>query len=144
MVVLRLVVFDLDGVLVDVDSSWEAVHRAFDVDNSANFQMYLQGAIDYREFMRSDIALWSNPAVDHVSEVLRGLPLMPGARETLAAIKATGYRTAIISSGISLLADRVRAAMGIDYSFANRIHVDAQSKLTGEGDEIDRSPRVSG
>jgi phosphoserine phosphatase len=133
---LRLVVFDLDGVLVDVESSWQAVHRAFDVDNEANFRRYLQGKIDYQEFMRSDIALWSNPAIEYVSDVLQGLPLMRGARETLAAIKATGHRTAIISSGISLLADRVQAAMGIDYSYANRLHVDAQGRLTGEGDEV--------
>lgn len=133
---LRFVVFDLDGVLVEVDSSWQAVHRAFDVDNEGNFRRYLQDVIDYREFMRSDIALWSNPTIEQVSAVLRELPLMRGARETLAALKATGYRTAIVSSGIALLADRVQEAMGIDYSYANRLHVDAHGRLTGEGDAV--------
>lgn len=133
---LRLVVFDMDGVLVDVDSSWQAVHRAFDVDNEANFRRYLQGAIDYQEFMRSDVALWMNPAIERISAILQELPLMYGARETLAAMKTSGFRTAIISSGISLLADRVRAALGIDYSYANRLHVDGHGRLTGEGEVV--------
>ncbi|GAG35915.1 unnamed protein product, partial [marine sediment metagenome] len=54
---IKMVVFDLDGVLVDIDSSWQTIHRAFGVDNEENFQKHLRNEIDYREFMRSDIGL---------------------------------------------------------------------------------------
>jgi hypothetical protein len=30
---LKMAVFDMDGVLVDIDSSWQLIHRAFGTDN---------------------------------------------------------------------------------------------------------------
>ena len=55
---LRLVVFDMDGVLADTPSSWVYVHQAFGVNNRANLDLYLQCEIDYDQFMRRDIRTW--------------------------------------------------------------------------------------
>lgn len=131
---VKLAVFDLDGVLVDIDSSWMMVHRAFGVDNEANFQRYKQGEINFQEFMRSDIALWGARNLSEVKAVLDQAPLMPGAHETIKALKKAGCQTAIISSGISLLAERVQALLSIDYVLANRILADEEGKLTGDGE----------
>ena len=131
---VKLTVFDMDGVLVDVDSSWMMVHRAFRVDNEVNFQRYRRGEIGFEEFMRSDIALWGDRKLSEVKAVLDRAPLMPGASETVRALKEAGCITAIISSGISLLAERVQAQLSIDYVMANRILADGKGKLTGEGE----------
>jgi phosphoserine phosphatase len=61
---------------------------------------------------------------------------MKGAVETVAELKKNGYKIAIISSGISILADKVKEELGIDYSYANKLLVGDDGRLTGEGEEI--------
>jgi phosphoserine phosphatase len=55
---MKLICFDLDGVLTKVESSWRYVHNYFSVNNEASLKLYLEGKIDDREFMRRDIKLW--------------------------------------------------------------------------------------
>jgi len=132
---IKLVVFDLDGVLVDTKSSWQTVHEAFGVDNEENFQRYLRDEISFKEFMRSDIRLWKNTHINQIKSILDQVPLIKGAKETINALRKAGYKTAIISSGISLLADRIKNELGIDQSFANELLVNKKGQLTGEGKE---------
>jgi len=133
---LKMVVFDLDGVLVDIDSSWQLVHRAFGTDNEENFQRHLRGEIDFEEFMRSDIRLWGRVNIRQIKSVLDEVPMMAAARNVISELKKAGYKAAIISSGISILADRVRETLNMDRSYANRLLVDDDGWLTGEGEEI--------
>jgi phosphoserine phosphatase len=121
-----MVVFDLDGVLV----------KAFGVDNEVNFQKHLKEQIDFKEFMRSDIRLWNEPNIDKIKKILNEAPLMKGAIETVKELKKKGYKIAIISSGISILADRVKEELEIDYSYSNKLLVGDDGRLTGEGEEI--------
>jgi phosphoserine phosphatase len=130
-----MVVFDLDGVLVDIDSSWERIHNAFGVDNEVNFMKHLKGQIDFKEFMRSDIRLWKRPKIDRIKKILDKAPLMKGAIETVKELKKEGYKIAIVSSGISILADRVKEELGIDYVYSNQLLVGDDGRLTGEGEE---------
>lgn len=130
---MKLVVFDLDGVLVDIDSSWQLIHRAFGADNEQNFQRYLQGAMGYKEFMRSDISLWRKVHIKQIEKIFNEVPIMKTAPAVLKELKRSGYVTAIISSGISILAERVKKKLNIDYCYSNRLLVDEQGWLTGEG-----------
>jgi phosphoserine phosphatase len=133
---LKFVIFDMDGVLVDIDSSWQLVHRAFSAVNEDNFRRYLHGEIDYKEFMRTDISLWGKVRVRQIEDILDKAPLMPTAQGVISESKKRGYKTAIISSGISILAERVKRTFNIDYSFANKLVVDNEGLLTGEGEEV--------
>jgi len=132
---LRMVVFDMDGVLTDIDSSWQTVHRAFKVDNEANFQKHIRDEIDYREFMRSDIGLWGKPHITRITDILDQARLMKGAKETVTALRTMGITTAIISSGILTLAERIKEELGIDHVFANKLLTDEAGYLLGEGEE---------
>jgi len=133
---IRIVVFDMDWVLVDIDSSWQFVHREFNVDNRENLRQFLNHEISYNEFMRKDIALWGKTNVDVIKNILAKVPLMAGANSTVAQLKKARCKTAIISAGISILAERIQHELEIDYVFANRIVVDENGALTGEGEEI--------
>jgi phosphoserine phosphatase len=131
---IQMVVFDLDGVLVDIDSSWQVIHRAFTVDNKENFLRHQQGEITYTEFMQSDISLWGRTHQDQIQQILATVPLMLGAKTTIAQLRCAGKVTAIISSGLMLLANRIRSVLDIDYVYANQLITDTEGYLTGEGD----------
>jgi phosphoserine phosphatase len=133
----KLVVFDMDGVLVDVGSSWVHVHRHFRVDNELSLQAYLRGEIDDMEFIRRDVALWiaRDPTLtmERLRQILSTAPLMKGAKETVETLRKNGTRTAIVSAGIDLLAERVAIELKMDMFFANGFVADCEGRLTGEG-----------
>ena len=133
---LRIIVFDMDGVLVDVESSWQFIHEAFGANNRENVRRYVRGEINYKEFMRRDIALWGRVHIDKIRSILSNAPLMPGLVETFANLRKAGLKTALISAGVSVLADRLQAILKLDYIFANKVLTDQNGFLTGEGEEI--------
>ncbi len=114
----RLVVFDMDGVLADIESSWVYVHKHFGVNNDHSLYAYLRGEIDDLEFIRRDIDLWrkTEPEVteDHIREILSDVPIMPGAHRTIRELRRMGIGTAIVSAGIDLLAERISKELGVD------------------------------
>lgn len=133
--VSKIAVFDMDGVLVDVKSSWQYVHEAFGADNSRNMKKYLEGEITYKEFMRSDIALWGRAHIAKICDILSNVPLMTGATETFSALRKARLKTALISAGLSVLASRLQATLGLDHIYANAVLTDQNGFLTGEAEE---------
>jgi phosphoserine phosphatase len=135
--VLRFVVFDMDGTLVDCESSWASVHAYFGERNDEGLRLFNTNQIDDLEFVRSDIRIWwkhrPDLRVDELEEILEPVPLMPGAEALVRGLHARGVRTAIVSGGIDLLAKRIADELGIDIALANGFRVDGDGKLTGEG-----------
>jgi phosphoserine phosphatase len=135
--VIEFVVFDMDGTLVNVESSWAAVHDYFGDSNSAGLEAFNEGKIDDHEFLRSDVRVWRKHkpdlTVDDLEAILAKVPLMPGAHELFATLHKRHLVTAIISGGIDLLAKRIGKELGIDYVLANGFEVDADGRLTGDG-----------
>jgi len=133
---VEIVIFDMDGVLVDISNSWLFVHKSFNVDGGDNFRRFLDHEISYGEFMKADISLWGRVKIDFLERILAKVPLMKGAESTVKQLKNSGYKTAIISAGISILAERIQEELGIDYAFANRLIVNGNGVLTGKGEEV--------
>jgi phosphoserine phosphatase len=135
--VLRLVALDMDGTLVDVASSWAAVHHHFRDHNADGLRDFLAGRIDDHEFIRTDVRIWRRHRpelrIEDLESILADVPLMPGAPELIAGLKSRGARTAIVSGGIDLLAHRIARELGIDLALANGFRVDEDGRLTGEG-----------
>ncbi|UCG70493.1 MAG: HAD family phosphatase [Thermoplasmata archaeon] len=133
----KFVAFDMDGVLLDTFSSWVWMHEHFKVNNDHSLYAYQRGEIDYKEFMRRDIELWRGKQKDltifEVSEILSSVPFIKGAKEVVSEVKKQGIKTAIISCGIEVLADRIAEELGIDFVVANGLVVDENGRLTGEG-----------
>ena len=129
--------FDMDGVLVDIKSSWVHVHQHYGVNNEHSLEAYLKGEIDDKEFIRRDVALWMEKdpelKMEDVKRILSTAPLMDGAVKTIATLRDNGVRTAIVSAGIDLLAERVATELGMDMFYANGFVADCTGTLTGEG-----------
>ncbi len=134
---LRLVAFDMDGTLVDAESSWAEVHAYFGDHNEEGLRRFNAGEIDDAEFLRTDVRVWHRHRPDLTRDELDGIlsevPLMPGAVELFGALRSAGIGTAIISGGIDLLAERVGRQLGVDRVLANGFAVDARGRITGDG-----------
>jgi phosphoserine phosphatase len=134
---IRFVAFDMDGTLVNVDSSWASVHAHFGEQNTEALNLFLNDQIDDEEFIRRDIRIWwkhqPEIRVQDLEQILAKVPLMPGASQLLHGLHDRGVRTAIVSGGIDILARRVGRELGIDYVLANGFRVDATGRLTGQG-----------
>ncbi len=133
----ELVAFDMDGVLVDHASSWTWVHEHFKVDNEASLVAYIEGRIDDREFMRRDIEKWLDIRHDlclkDIDEILRPVPVIPGIKETVAALRSRGMRCVIVSGGLDMAAKRIAEENGFDDQISNSLACDESGHLTGEG-----------
>jgi phosphoserine phosphatase len=134
---IKLIVFDLDGVLVDTVSSWVWVHEHYGVNNDTSYEKYMNNEIDDMEFMRSDIALWlakkAKIHIDEIRRILEQVPLMNGFDATMGILHYLGIEIAIVSSGLLPLAERVASRGNINYVLANGLAIDGDGYLTGEG-----------
>jgi phosphoserine phosphatase len=134
---IRLIAFDMDGTLVDVESSWGAVHDHFGDNNAEAVQLFIHDQIDDHEFLRMDIERWwkhrPEISVFDLEEILDQVPLMPGAVKLFEEIRRRRILTAIVSGGIDILAKKIGRELGVDYVLANGFRVDPDGRLTGEG-----------
>lgn len=126
----------MDGVLVDIKSSWEYVHETLGVDASENFRNYINHKIDYQEFMRRDIHLWGYRHIDEITSILNDVPVMVGLKETLQQLKKRNLQQIILTAGISLLAERLNREFKFHEVFANKLCTDKTGFLTGEGEGV--------
>ncbi len=130
-----MVAFDLDGTIIREPSSWVKLHKFFGTMERADLNLlaYERGEIDYEEFMRRDVALWQPPPhITTVERVLFDYTLSPNADYTVKILRSMGCETAIISSGIDMLACKVADTLGISYVLANSLIFDSEGFLTGD------------
>lgn len=134
---VELVCFDMDGVLIDVGSSWVMVHKHFGVQNEASLRAYLNGEFDDQEFIKRDAALWLRlkPKIrrSDFEAIFCEPPFMPGVVRTIETLKAEGIEVAIVSGGVDIMAENVAQRLGIPRVAANGFVYDADGHITGEG-----------
>jgi len=134
---IELVVFDMDGVLTNIFSSWKYIHDFFNTSNERSVNDYLKGKIDDMEFIRRDASLWKENGKPitkiRLYEILSDVPLMKGAKECISNLRSNGIKTAIVSAGLDILAEKVAKKLGIDYILANGLKTDKNGRLNGIG-----------
>ncbi len=133
---ILLAAFDLDGTLLEHDSSWVALHKHFGTAHfgEASLKLYSEGKIDYREFMRRDIGSWPRPVTrKHVEEILSDYRVRKEAPETIRRLKRRGIDLALVTSGIDILAEKVAAELGITHWVANGLQFDRNGVILPHG-----------
>lgn len=134
---LELVIFDMDGVLTDIISSWKYIHDYFKTSNERSVNEYLKGEIDDMEFIRRDAILWKEngkpTTINRIADILSDVQLMKGAKESIDNLKRNNIETAIVSAGLDILSDKVATELGIDYVYSNGVKTDNEGHLNGEG-----------
>jgi phosphoserine phosphatase len=131
---IRVVFFDCDGTLTKTRSSWEYLHRRLNLwtKNADAYQaLFREGKIDYDEFCRRDAFLWRGLPVSLVYQLISEISYQENAAGVVGALKKSGIITVIISSGLSLLVDRVKRDLSVDMAFSNELTSKA-GLLTGD------------
>ena len=136
---VKIVLFDMDGVLVRIHSSWEYLHRRFGVLEEAKrvMQEFLEGKIDYIEWMRRDTELWvKKKGKIHIRELIEefnNVEIDPEAPVVGSGLHKRGILVGIVSGGIDLLARRVARVIGADVWVANKLEFDKRGYLSPGG-----------
>lgn len=141
---LKLVAFDLDGVLVEEESSWGYLHRVFGTYESiskANYaKAFEQGLISYSEWMKLDLEsiIRARGVVycREIEEAFERVKVADGAREVVEYLRKRGVKTAIVSAGVEYLALRVAETLGIGEVYANKLLCDSGGRLVPQGVEV--------
>ena len=122
----KLAVFDIDGTLTTVKSVWEHIHRELCLwENKCDVyqEQFLAGKINYDRFCQLDAAHWRGLPVQKLEEITGAIPYQPGVPELFDHLRARGIKTALVSTGLNLLAGRIAGELGVDYCLANEVEV---------------------
>ena len=129
----RLVVFDVDGTLTKVASSWQFLHEKLGTwDKGRRYaEQFFRGAITYEDWARLDASLWTGLKLETVQKIVDDMPYTDGAREVITTLRSGGLKVVLISAGLSLVTERIEREIGVDDSLANDLKVE-NGFLTGQ------------
>ncbi|CAN8072619.1 unnamed protein product [Agarophyton chilense] len=136
----RLAVFDLDSTLIAQETIDElAAEIGVQPRVKQITERAMNGEIAFRDALAQRVALLQGLSTARLDAVKQRVRFTPGAFRLVKALRRMGCTTAVISGGFHFLADHVRDCLGLDFSFANRLEVDAGDCLTGRtvGDIVD-------
>ncbi len=129
----KAVVFDVDGVLTEIDSIWRFIHEKLGTWNIAKkyAEMFKRGEIDYVKWAELDVSLWKDIPFHKIIEIIKEVKLRDGGKELIRFLKIKGLKTIAISAGLDVLTDYVAKILGIDKAVSNRLII-SNNVLTGE------------
>ncbi|MEM2448334.1 MAG: HAD family phosphatase [Candidatus Bathyarchaeia archaeon] len=129
----KLVVFDLDGTLISVDSIWRFLHEKLNTWSKAKLyaEMFYSGKIDYVTWARLDVSLWRGIPLKRIEDLTSEIEYVENSHETVSWFKRMGFKVGVISAGLSVLAERAMLDFNLDFAEANRLTV-RNGLLTGE------------
>jgi len=129
----RLLAIDMDSTLVTMETLDEIADMAgLKAEVAAITEAAMRGEIkDFSESLTRRMALLKGVGEDLIERVYQErLHLSPGAEILLAAAKAAGLKTMLISGGFTHFTERLKERLGFDYAFANQFDI-ANQRLTG-------------
>jgi phosphoserine phosphatase len=135
-----LLVMDMDSTLITIECIDEiADMQGLKPQVSAITESAMRGEIDFAESLRRRVSLLEGLDQSALQRVYdERLQLSPGAETLLAAARAAGIRTLLVSGGFTFFTEHLKPRLGLDNTAANTLEV-ADGKLTGRvlGDIVD-------
>ena len=129
---IKLVVFDLDNVIIDGEAIDEIGKLANVEDDIAEItEKAMQGEIDFETSIKDRVQLLEGTSIEDIEKVACDLPLMPGAEKTIKCLKDKDVDVAIISGSFDVVADKIKDKLGVETVYTNSFTVE-DGKLTGE------------
>ena len=128
-----LAAFDMDSTLITIECVDEiAAVAGRGAEVAAITEAAMRGEIvDYKDSLRRRVALLKGvPATALQTVYDERLRFNPGAERLVAACRAAGLKTLLVSGGFTFFTDRVRDRLGIDFTRSNVLEIES-GVLTG-------------
>jgi phosphoserine phosphatase len=128
----RLIVFDVDGTLIDAEMIDELA-KAAGVGGKVSeiTSRAMNGEIEFKQALKERVKLLKGLDVTVLESIVENLDVTPGAEELITALKDLGYKIALISGGFTQFVEKIKEKLRIDYVYANKLVIE-DGKLTGE------------
>lgn len=120
----RAAALDVCGVLTTEKSVWQYIHERLGLweGNAERFQDdFIAGLISYREFCEKDALLWAGMEAVEMEGIVKGLAYRDGIGELFMQLKKRNLTPGLISTGLTLLTDRIAGDFDVGYSVANSL-----------------------
>ena len=129
----RLLAMDMDSTVITIECIDEiADMQGLKPQVSAITEAAMRGELDFAASLTQRVALLEGLDAGALQKVYdERLRLSPGAEALIAAARASGVKTLLVSGGFTFFTDRVRQRLGLDYSHANVLEI-ANGRLTGK------------
>jgi phosphoserine phosphatase len=131
----RLIVFDVDSTLIDVEVIDELA-KAAGVSGKVKeiTRRAMNGEIDFKPALRERAMLLKGLRTEVLKTIADNLEITPNAEELISTLKMLGFKTALVSGGFKYFVNRIKEKLGIDYAYGNQLMI-KDGKLTGEVEE---------
>ena len=90
----------------------------------------IQGKIDWEKGLIERVRLLRGLDYETCVQVANSLPIMTGAKEACNALKNAGWKLLAISGGFTVITDRLKDELGLDFVYSNEL-VFKDDKLDG-------------
>ncbi|WP_374684591.1 phosphoserine phosphatase SerB [Scandinavium manionii] len=126
-----LIVFDMDSTFIE-EEGVDEIARTLGISEkiTALTQQAMEGKLDFDTSFTRRIAMLSGTHNAVLDDVCNRMTLSPGLDIILPILKAKGFKTAIISGGLDLFAQRLKKRYQLDFAFSNTVEM-KNGVLTG-------------
>jgi len=135
----KLVVFDLDGTLIDKEIIDEIAKFASVEDQVKRITRdAMEGKIEFKKALKDRVKLFKGMDENLLKHIAKEVVFTPEAKELIYRLKELNYKIAIISGAFTIFTDALKEKYPIDYAYGNKFEI-KDGKLTGnlEGNIID-------
>ena len=128
----KLVAMDMDSTLITIECIDEiADMQGLKAQVSAITEAAMRGELAFAESLERRVALLKGLDAGALLRVYdERLHISIGGEAMLAAVKAAGLKTLLVSGGFTFFTERLQARLGLDFAHANVLEID-DGKLTG-------------
>jgi len=128
----KLLTMDMDSTLITIECIDEiADMQGLKPQVAQITEAAMRGEIEFRESLMRRVALLKGLDASALQRVYdERLELSPGAEAMLAAVRAAGLKTLLVSGGFTFFTDRMKTRLDLDYTHSNILEI-VDGKLTG-------------
>ncbi len=128
----RLVFFDMDSTLVDMEIIDEMAQRAGVFKEVSRItEKAIRGDIDFEESLTQRVALLKGLKVEELEKIRKEMKLSEGAEDLVDTLKRLGFKLGLVSGGFDYFSDYLKEKLGLDFSYANQLEI-KNGALTGK------------